>query len=105
MDRNSLTLLAVLALSVSNLFVGITTQNKLLILASAAISAALAIFYIVREWMRGRVGAEGEAAAVPARTDGPQRPARFPLWVFVAILFIILPALIWFLNLASTSPV
>nr|WP_070960285.1 hypothetical protein [Hyphomonas sp. Mor2] len=103
MDRNSLTLLAVLALSVSNLFVGITTQNKLLILASAAISAALAIFYIFREWMRQRMGAEEEAVAAPAATNGLQRPARFPLWVFVVILFIILPALMWFLSLTTPA--
>ena len=98
MNRNSLTLLAVLALSVSNLFVGISTQNKPLILASAAISAALAIFYIVRELIEARRGViesssdtHGALATPPART----KPS---IWAFIIILFIILPALIWVLQ-------
>jgi len=102
MDRNSLTLLAVLALSVSNLFVGISTQNKLLILASAAISAALACFYIARELVRERIGTE----AAPVEDGGEivhrARPrSRFPIWVFIVILFVILPALMWFLQLTA----
>lgn len=98
MDRNSLTLLAVLALSVSNLFVGISTQNKLLILASAAISAGLAIFYIARELIRARADA-GQPAQQPGHSPSDARTrTRFPLWVFVVILFIILPALMWFLQ-------
>lgn len=105
MDRNSLTLFAVLLLSVSNLFVGISTQNKVLILASAAISAALALVYIGKELIQKRLEASedpAEALAIsqsPSQT--PSRPARFPLWVFVVILFIILPALIWFLQLTA----
>lgn len=98
MDRNSLTILAVLALSVSNLFVGITTENKLLILASAAISASLAILYIVRELT-------GSGNKPPRARDGSGtaarhgvRPAPFPLWVFGAILFIALPSLLVFLQ-------
>ena len=96
MDRNSLTLLAVLALSVSNLFVGISTQNKLLILASAAISAGLAVFYIAREYFQMRTNTHEVM-----QESGKVRPveatrARFPIWVFVVILFMILPALMWF---------
>lgn len=101
MDRNSLTIFAVLTLSVSNLFVGITTQNKLLILASAAISAALAILYIVREWMRSRADDAPESAVAIGSAPAAPRPGRFPLWVFVVILFIALPALMWFLQLTA----
>ena len=105
MDRNSLTLFAVLLLSVSNLFVGISTQNKVLILASAAISAALALVYIGKELIQKQLEASEDPAEARAisrsASQSPARPARFPLWVFVFILFIILPALIWFLQLTS----
>ena len=103
MDRNSLTLFAVLLLSVSNLFVGISTQNKVLILASAAISAALALVYIGKELIQKRLEANQDPAEALAisQSQSPGRPARFPLWVFVVILFIVLPALIWFLQLTA----
>jgi hypothetical protein len=101
MDRNHLTLLAVLALSVSNLFVGISTGNKILILASAAISAALAVFYIVRDLLQARRGAEQNFAEEAVLLPRTMTRARFPLWVFVVILFVILPALMWFLQLTT----
>lgn len=102
MDRNRLTLLAVLALSVSNLFVGISTQNKLLILASAAISAALACYYIARELVRAREGAERKQVESGGAWELRARPrTQFPLWIFVVILFVILPALMWFLQLTT----
>ena len=101
MDRNSLTLLAVLTLSVSNLFVGISSQNKLLILASAAISPALAVLYIVRELIQTRTGAEDNSGGATDLLRRSATPARFPLWVFVVILFVVLPALMWFLQLTS----
>lgn len=95
MNRNSLTLLAVLALSVSNLFVGISTQNKPLILASAAISAALAIFYIAREMIATRQGDPGSARAPVGVVAKNPVNSKVPIWVFVAILFVILPAIMW----------
>ncbi|NQY98259.1 MAG: hypothetical protein HRT82_13985 [Henriciella sp.] len=101
MDRNSLTLFAVLLLSVSNLFVGISTQNKVLILASAAISAALALVYIGKELLQKRLEASEDPGEAVAISQSPSRPARFPLWVFVVILFVILPALLWFLQLTA----
>jgi len=101
MDRSSLTIFAVLVLSVSNLFVGITTQNKLLIVASAAISAALALLYIARDLLRARVGADTKQSAIPTPQLARTRRSPFPLWVFVAILFIVLPALIWFLQVLN----
>lgn len=98
MNRNSVTLLAVLALCVFNLFVGISTQNKPLILASAAISAALALFYIVRELLAERRG-DNQPPQMSANSATKTVPnAKVPIWVFVAILFIILPALMWALR-------
>lgn len=95
MNRNSLTLLAVLALCVFNLFAGISTQNKPLILASAAISAALALFYIARQLIASR-RVEDDTSPVPANGAAKTAPkVRSPIWVFAAILFIILPALMW----------
>ena len=101
MDRNRLTLLAVLALSVSNLFVGISAGDKSLILASAAISAALAVFYIVRELLQARRGAEQALSENVVLQPRTMTRARFPLWVFIVILFVILPALMWFLQLTT----
>ena len=96
MDRNILTLLAVLTLSVSNLFVGVSTQNAPLIYASSAISATLAVLYLLRD----RLG----LPAKPAKQrqidpDALTRTRPFPLWVFVMVLFIILPALLVFLRM------
>lgn len=98
MNRNSLTLLAVLALSVSNLFVGISTQNKPLILASAAISAGLALFYIARELLDAQRGETDSAqGSSNALADATPR-TKTPIWVFIAILFVILPAIMWVLQ-------
>ncbi len=102
MNRNSLTLFAVLALSVSNLFVGISTQNKPLILASAAISAALAIFYIAQELIGARRGQAGQGPS-PAGIDARETAkTKVPVWVFIMIMFIILPAIMW--ALLTTQP-
>ncbi|MCR9193119.1 MAG: hypothetical protein NXH88_00220 [Hyphomonas sp.] len=97
MNRNSLTLLAILALSVSNLFVGISTQNKPLILASAAISAALAVFYIVRELIATRRGDDAPPQAPVGVVARETLTTKIPIWVFVMILFVILPAIMWVL--------
>lgn len=92
MDRSNLIILAVIALSVSNLFVGITSQNKLLILASAAISAALAVFYIARDLLASRTQHKVEAPEATSRLSALDERRPFPLWVFVAILFMVAPA-------------
>lgn len=97
MNRNSLTLLAILALSVSNLFVGISTQNKPLVLASAAISAALAVFYIVRELIATRRGEDAHTQAPAGVVAKATLTTTIPIWVFVMILFVILPAIMWVL--------
>ncbi len=101
MDRNSLTILAVLALSVSNLFVGISSQNKFLILASAGISTLLALLYIIRDVLRERLGATEKATPIESSSRKLGQRSPFPLWVFVVILFIFLPALIWYLQFLS----
>lgn len=96
MDRNILTLLAVLTLSVSNLFVGISTQNVLLIYASSAISAALAGLYLLRDRLGIAAKTSRQSRLDP---DALTRTRPFPLWVFVMVLFIILPALLVFLRM------
>jgi len=101
MDRNSLTILAVLALSVSNLFVGISSQNKLLILASAGISAALALLYIARDVLRSRFEIGGKSITTTTDPRNSTHRSPFPLWVFVVILFILLPALMWAVQLLT----
>jgi len=101
MDRNSLTIFAVLTLSVSNLFVGITTQNKLLILASAGISATLAILYIVKELSQDQSSANRRTTVIKPNGDALFRRAPFPLWVFGVILFIALPALLLFMQMLT----
>lgn len=103
LDRTTLTLLAVLSLAVSNLFVGLVTKNTYLVLASSAISAVLAVLYLVRS--------PAQRSAKPGRgadrhLSASQALARrrvFPLWVFAAILFIILPILLVFLQTGIRS--
>ena len=99
MDRNTLTLLAVLSLSVSNLFVGLVTQNRLLIIASSTISAALAFLYLLRERFPALRILRVPPAKQKMNADTPVRPRPFPLWVFLLVLFLILPALLWFLQM------
>ena len=99
MDRNALTLLAVLSLSVSNLFVGLATQNRLLIIASSAISAALAFLYLLRERFPSLRILHWPSAKQKMNGDIRVRPRPFPLWVFLLVLFLILPALLLFLQM------
>mgnify|MGYP000592641011 CR=1 FL=1 len=68
-----------------------------LILASAAISAALAIFYIARELIAARRGDDGPTQAPAGVVAKNPANAKVPIWVFVAILFVILPAIMWVL--------
>lgn len=105
MDRNSLTILAVLALSVSNLFVGITTQNKMLVLASAGFSMALAVLYIIRDLVKSRqAAAPGPDGAVnPSNPSNERRP--FPIWVFIGVLFVGLPAVYTLVQYLAPSTV
>ena len=100
MAFSNLTLLAIIALSVSNLFVGISTGNGALVMASALISAALAGYYLFK--IRKQVGAEQQrglgATATPRDTI---ERAPFPFWAFLIILFMVLPGLYWFIHFAA----
>ena len=98
MDRNTLTIVAVLALSVSNLFVGITTQNALLIIASSVISAVLAALYLVRGELKSGQAKPTSKAARSAQAKALPRARPFPLWTFGLVLFLVLPALLVFLQ-------
>ncbi|MFN3214073.1 MAG: hypothetical protein ACE37M_13295 [Henriciella sp.] len=94
-QRSPLTLLATTALAVSNLIVGILQENRFLIAASAALAGLFAVVYLVRihrpelfekfSLGRGKTGSRGRR--------------KFPLSVFVAILFVALPALFLFMQI------
>ena len=102
MDRNTLTILAVLSLSVSNLFVGLSTQNTLLIAASSAISATLAGLYLLRDRFPSLSTSRSVRTKQKLNADIPLRPKPFPLWVFLLVLFLVLPALLLFLQMNAT---
>lgn len=88
-DRSPLTLLATTALAVSNLIVGILQDNRFLVFASAILAAVFATVYLLKIH-RPEIFGVLKSAALGART---QNSRRLPLWVFAAILFVILPAL------------
>lgn len=101
-QRTPFTLLAVTALAVSNLMVGILQGNTLLILASSALSAGFAYVYAGRSGMiPGRGGALRETP--PPEPDAESGAAivakrRFPLWLFLAVIFVMMPAILLFLQ-------
>ena len=88
--NNTIVLLAAASMSVSNLFVGIATQNRFLIAASALLAAAFAASYIFRTKLFVRA----------ERSDPTAYGPRISIWVFPAILFIALPALMVFMRFA-----
>lgn len=100
--QNPFTLLAVTALATSNLMVGVLQGNTLLILASSILSAGFAYVYSVRSGMIS-------AWRKPAKTDDQvslgsdgaailARKRRFPLWLFLALIFVLMPAILLFLQ-------
>lgn len=99
MDRNLLIISAVLVLSVSNLFVGISTQNALLVYASSAISAALAGLYLMRDRFPQPPTKTKSSTSRLTRAEALSQPRPFPLWVFAFVLFVALPALLLFLQM------
>lgn len=88
-NRSPLTLLATTALAVSNLIVGILQDNRFLVFASAILAAVFAAVYLLRIHKPEVFGVLKSAA----RGAQSERGQRLPLWVFAAILFVILPAL------------
>ena len=88
-NRSPLTLLATTALAVSNLIVGILQDNRFLVFASAILAAVFAAVYLLRIHRPEVFGVLKSAA----RGTQSQTSRRLPLWIFAAILFVILPAL------------
>lgn len=99
------TLLAVTALAVSNLLVGILQGNSFLIAASSVISAAFAFVYAVRSgmlpanWLPGVWPKDGISDATGPRAS---TRSRFPLWMFLGLIFVVMPTVLLFLQ--STAP-
>lgn len=93
------TLLATTALAVSNLIVGIIQNNTFLILASTIISGAFAVVYAHKSGMirltngPGVPDDDGNSSAPLANTK-----PRFPLWLFLALMFVLMPAILLFLQ-------
>ncbi|MEL6414744.1 MAG: hypothetical protein AAFQ15_07380 [Pseudomonadota bacterium] len=88
-NQPPLTLLATTALAVSNLIVGILQDNRFLVFASAILAAVFAVVYLLRIHRPEVFGVLRSAA----RGSDSQNGKRLPLWIFAAILFVILPAL------------
>jgi membrane associated rhomboid family serine protease len=93
-QRSPLTLLATTALAVSNLIVGILQENTFLIAASAVLAGVFAVIYLLRIH-RPEIVAK---LSLGRSKMAPWRRQRFPLSVFVAILFVALPALFVFMR-------
>ncbi|MEL6728439.1 MAG: hypothetical protein AAFY12_10400 [Pseudomonadota bacterium] len=99
--RVPMTLLATTALAVSNLMVGLMTGNAFLIAASAILAATFASAYAIRNNMIPSFQLIEEK-----ETLGPSLAAnRFPIWVFLALLFIAMPAMMWFLEFNGISAI
>ncbi len=99
-NRSPLTLLATTALAVSNLIVGILQDNRFLVFASAILAAVFAAVYLLRIH-RPEAFNLLRSAASGARS---QDRRGLPLWVFAAILFVILPALFMLMRYLQIEP-
>lgn len=93
------TLLATTALAVSNLIVGIIQNNTILILASTIISGAFAVVYAHKS---GMIRLTNDPV-VPADNETSPAPladikTRFPLWLFLTLIFVLMPAILLFLQ-------
>jgi len=97
---NKFTLLAVTTLAFSNMLVGLMQNNTFLVLASAALSAAFAIFYSNKLGLvRLKSSANSSEQPESAKTGAPRR--RFPLWMFLALIFILMPFVLLVLQRAT----
>lgn len=92
------TLLAVTALAVSNLMVGILQSNTFLILASAGLSAAFALVYAYKSGMIPRSRDPDTVDDSTSEMEEPSPSSKFPLWLFVAVIFVMMPAVLLFLQ-------
>ncbi|MEM9571391.1 MAG: hypothetical protein AAF996_07995 [Pseudomonadota bacterium] len=100
------TLLAVTALAVSNLMVGLLQGNTFLILASSLISIAFALVYAARSGMIPSNWLD-QFWPTPNKSEtaepSPNRPkSHFPLWMFLAVIFVLMPAILLFLQSVET---
>lgn len=91
------TLLATTALAVSNLIVGVLQNNTFLILASAIISGAFAIVYAHKSGMIRLTEAPNRAVEMNETAEAGAS-SNFPLWLFVAVIFVLMPAILLFLQ-------
>lgn len=102
------TLLAVTALSISNLMVGILQANSFLMLASAGLAAAFAWVYAVKSGMLnfGKADTDTQATAEQAELSplASAKSKRFPLWLFIAVIFVMMPAALLFLEEFDVFP-
>lgn len=96
---NTLTLLAVTALSVSNLLVGLMQGNRFLVGASALLAAAFAIIY----YRRIQLDPEPDDAPAETAPNAVKRHRQFPIWMFIGVLFVMFPAMLWFVQDARVS--
>jgi len=101
------TLLAVTALSVSNLIVGLLQANSFLILSSASLSATFAFVYAVKSGMLdifNRKTATSSNSQTANLGNTPETTAKpFQLWMFVALIFVLMPAILLFLERFEVS--
>lgn len=100
--RSPFALLAVTALAISNLMVGVLQGNTLLILASSLLSGGFAYVYAVRSGMisglRSGRSESGEQDSDPDPAPASDAKSRFQLWLFLAFLFVMMPAILLFLQ-------
>ena len=100
------TLLAVTALAVSNLMVGLLQGNRFLVLASSLISIAFAFVYAARsgmipsEWLNRVWPSESNPKSAEPSSKRPI--SQFPLWMFLAVIFVLMPAILLFLQSVET---
>lgn len=91
---NTLMLLAVTSLAVSNMFVGIVTNNRFLVASSALLAGAFAFAYVYRTQLFHRFRVRSVVTGY-----GP----KLSIWVYVGVLFIALPAFIAFMQFVDPT--
>ena len=91
---NTLMLLAVTSLAVSNMFVGIVSNNRFLVASSALLAGAFAVAYMYRTRLFSRRSTRNSET-----TYGP----KFSIWVYVGVLFVGLPAFIAFMQFVDPT--